>query len=469
MQRALAIVLSGGAAMLLVGLVVWAPHEVASGVEPLASAFTAEDVLDRTELALPDLVDDERVEVSAPPSSVRRSRHPPRRAAQEFTKGDAALVVRLVGATGLDATVGVRARERDPWTVVDLDPTTASARLEGLQRGPWRVRVVAIEDGWLACDGEPPAGREIELVQGANEIELCVEQAARIVGSAHTSDGRPLDGAEVRLRSRGGAGRKDLVVESGAFEGFVRAGAWTAELRSVDETDATLPARVEITARSGGSEVVVLVVECGALTMRGRVVDPKGRPVAGLALRLKRSHTIVDELTGIARPVVSTAGRSRTSDHDGRFEFEGLVPATYTVEVDAALPDPFDGPGAMRLAERAEPLTVELVDERAPTSELRVVPASPVRVRGCVVIDEGAKSTVESLRSLTVVVPARESAGGSRRRTFRLARDGSFEFWLESSRGDAWIEIGRGADRRSYPLASADRVPAASSLVLRYP
>ena len=124
----------------------------------------------------------------------------------------------------------------------------------------------------------------------------------------------------------------------------------------------------DVDTRSGEVELRVRSVAAPSATMRGRVVDPDGRPLAGLTVEAGRRGTSV-----------ALASRA-TTGADGRFEFGPLVPGTWWLSIDAeGYPGFEDGPIALGADAVHDAGTIQLA--KGGTVRARIVAGDPTGVR----------------------------------------------------------------------------------------
>ncbi|MFB3853963.1 MAG: TonB-dependent receptor domain-containing protein [Vicinamibacterales bacterium] len=190
--------------------------------------------------------------------------------------------------------------------------------------------------------------------------------------------------------------------------------------------------------------------EARAGTLKGRVVDPDGRPVAG-------ARVLLAEPIGV--------GAATTTGADGTFRLENVDAGRYEVVVVV--------PGF-----QAEPFTVTLTkdEEREATISLRlsgisesvVVSAAQVdiplsRATGSVMVISGAEmaarqteTTGDALRSVSGFSVARN--GGRGAVTSLFPRGGESDFTLVLVDGIAVNAFGGGMDFSGLPLAGIDRI-----------
>jgi protocatechuate 3,4-dioxygenase beta subunit len=165
----------------------------------------------------------------------------------------------------------------------------------------------------------------------------------------------------------------------------------------------------------GGENPVVLFTFRKPAVIRGQVLSPEGKPVPGATVEVVTTNS---QFRG--RPVVA-AGAGSSTDAEGRFRIEKLVPERYLVR--ARLPAPADAPlnfvyvPLTTTASEAAPVVLESGDEIAIGITAPVVPAVPVAGR---VVDtagdpvKGATITLTSLDEATTP-PAYFGPGGLHR------------------------------------------------------
>jgi RNA polymerase sigma-70 factor (ECF subfamily) len=311
-------------------------------------------VLARSDPELPEPIDELFGVVTETQSEVRELPLPTPAAPPSSARVEAA------GST----VVRVLRRDRGmPFAAVEIeplgDPPQAFVHATSTTRGSWRDIVPALpnppalvrrattgNDGACVFNRLPPGiwvGRALgvctvfEVRAGsAGEVRLTVEPGSRLVrGIALDGDGLPLVGARVwtcqehRNRVRrfvtacDEAGRFQLAVAPSTTVGVVAAGL------------APVAVAVGRLADMPPLDVRMVLEQPGA-SIRGRVVDAAGRPVAGAVVQVGHSRDAKVRSWPQQPQVVARATRVVTDD-DGRFTCVGLVPGA--VRLRAFTPD----------------------------------------------------------------------------------------------------------------------------------
>lgn len=230
----------------------------------------------------------------------------------------------------------------------------------------------------------PGAGRAAQIARAGDVIELVLRPGLRIAGRVRDAQGRPIAGAAIGMyRSTSGVVVKAWSARDGAFtledlepgalELVVSRRGWARTLLALE--------------LSGDRDDLLVDLERGR-TVRGRVLDEDGAPLAG-----------VNVFVNLAREVdARTVGGSQQSDTEGRFAFANLPAEPCTIHARAAgwqsasqaLEGPMDLEVELRLR-RAASLAGRVVDagSGAPIEEFTV----SVRPRG-----EGMRWRLEATR-----------------------------------------------------------------------
>lgn len=257
--------------------------------------------------------------------------------------------LRVVLSAGLTAGGRVLDRQNRPVSGarVELQPTVASdavARIRALRDpdpalsrktstdGTGRFEILNLAAGAFDLSVRAAGFAEariprIEIQDGPGPVDLgtvMLEGEAAVRGLVRSNDGRPVEGAEIRivpsepLPGDSSTAPDALSDAAGRFE--IRSQRPGARLKLSAEKAGYAPAQVSgVTAPS--EEPILLVLSLrGSIT--GRVVDADSRPVAGAVLRA--ASTKLEMVEGLAIQGGSVVeGRSRD---DGTFVIEGVEP-----------------------------------------------------------------------------------------------------------------------------------------------
>lgn len=254
-----------------------------------------------------------------------------------------------------------------PWEIT-LFPEPDGA---GMTREPYRGRVD--EAGNWSRDAVRPGEyvvvietsdalwhrAPVELLPSSDLLEVHLTLVE--VDGSLTRDGEPVE-ASVVFGGKSADERVRLISDDeGEFEGVLpRDGRWPVSVVLDDQTLVLHP--VSVVADERGEAELSLEIPSGRLS--GVVVDSRGDPVAGAEVLVSRSAAAeLDE-------------SETTTDEEGTFRFDGLVPDGYQIR--ARRPDPSSPLGSSGSTEFVE-VEVEEDDE----AEVRLVlhGKRPVRVR----------------------------------------------------------------------------------------
>ncbi|MCY2960002.1 MAG: carboxypeptidase-like regulatory domain-containing protein [Planctomycetota bacterium] len=258
-------------------------------------------------------------------------------------------VVDAEGVAQANALVWLFSGDEPRWTNTKADGTF---RLDGLQRGPWDVRVLAedhrphalvLRDTGVAQEVRLPDARRTGPVVPALE-------RARLVGTLIGSADQELDGAEVVLTPTSPPETLDAPLPrraradaSGRFEfeelvageyrvavipGWARGGSWPDIARPVNTAQATDNAApptpgdaLTFVHRADGSAPLSIELLAGSAT--GSLVDTEGRSLEG-------AFVLITPTGRPDRPWPPVA-----TDARGEFEFRGLPPGHYALQARA--------------------------------------------------------------------------------------------------------------------------------------
>jgi hypothetical protein len=184
--------------------------------------------------------------------------------------------------------------------------------------------------------------------------------------------------------------------------GGVKEGAWVQEWDIVARADGFAAQRIRVMkgrSLSGLNVSLPDFVLVPSAKIAGRVVDTRGRPVAGRVLRITPVEKLDDE-PFVRRNVVP---KYKKTDNDGGFAFGGVPPDTYVLEI-AAFPEHQN----VRQRVRNTSFTIEAGEELA---DLEIVAESP-EDRGAIVgrVVDGATSS--PVNEFTLKLPRADSPFG---------------------------------------------------------
>jgi protocatechuate 3,4-dioxygenase beta subunit len=391
--------------------------------------------------------------------------------ADEIAPGELAVFVRddahaLLPAVGV-RFVSVGRDKRDP-VLATTDATGWVTR--SLPPGRHRVEV---EPSTLPARVLPPFGQTkktygppvpglgptiVDVASGArHEIEIVCLTPATVRGRVVLGDGQPVEGAMVRLQGRHAEYlpglHSDAYTDAGGH--YVMTNVHPADYRVQIELVScgvaairALPNPVPFAfdVSHGGEHVVRdVVLTAGDRTLRGRIVDELGVPIAGVVVACHPT-----QVEGTMRSAVAL-GRV-TTDADGRFEFAGLHPAVVRI----AAPDDFS-PSTPVLGRKTafflEPVIVDLgASPIVDVGDLHLDRSRPLIVRGTVELDPGFRAQTD-VEFEDLVLVARVAPGFVRPPTWprrtdprdeRVAIDpstGAFEYVVETPHPPVLLEL----------------------------
>ncbi|MCG3135820.1 MAG: hypothetical protein HMLKMBBP_03586 [Planctomycetes bacterium] len=278
---------------------------------------------------------------------------------------------------------------------------------------PFAGRYGTDAQGWISLPAE--AGARI-VVRGpgiATESKELPSPRARAVqlaaggpvsGEVVDPSGRPVAGASVQLVASGPGSAAGLTDSAGrfSFDGVECGGAESPAL-FVSAADLA-PRRVPV---SGGMPPLRIELRRG-VTIRGRVVDGAGAPVAGARV----SDMDPRDASRGSGPGEDDVARSATSREDGSFELNGVPPEVRIVRAAGAAA----GRGAAVLdassaAEQARPLELTVRPAARPV-RVRVVDRAGKPVAGVAVTGDERRAGVRTDADGVANVPAQLGAEG---------------------------------------------------------
>jgi RNA polymerase sigma-70 factor (ECF subfamily) len=251
----------------------------------------------------------------------------------------------IVTGVVLDSNTGAPVGGAQVWAETlqfdesDLVPSTnADAqgrfRLVGVQSDLQRTELGLMRVFWLLGQAQgyvPAAGRAYAAQPSDDEnyhFEITIQRAAGVlVGRVFDLDGSAARGAQVLGISSEGS---ILSATADAAGGFVLEelppgvlGLWIQGSRG--------ELRTEVNLGLAGEHHADFTLVAGDGVASGRVTDLDGKPVADV--RVQRSTVFRSSSLSMA-----TGAVEQTTDADGRYRFEGLLPGEHTVQVQAEGP-----------------------------------------------------------------------------------------------------------------------------------
>ena len=275
-------------------------------------------------------------------------------------------------------------------------------------RGP-RTWVLEMGSGGGASEPATPPARD-PASEWSSDPALLGELpsgSGRIVFAVQDASGRALRDVAVLLKSLGTAGGAELAVTGAGGEArFLDLApgpyAYRVQAPSGPEVASADSVRLE---EGEWKDLTVRLLAVG-LAVSGRVLDPRGGPIAGIEVSARRHHfasAVSESVSGDRSP------RTTRSQDDGSFEIRGLPEGEYDVET--------------RATHRFAPAKVIV---RAGGAPVDLVLREGFRVYGTVTNARG-----EALARVHVAAQGATSAGAY------TDERGSYELQLERADGDA--------------------------------
>lgn len=257
------------------------------------------------------------------------------------------------GATVSKEVASRQATSAGYWSVEDLAAGPYLLRVEDAAGSIWSEIPLEVTPGLV------PLAIELAAVAVEGEVLLGEEPvAAEVVFGTTTRT------PSVRMKSD----------EEGRFEGVLpHEGEWPLEIALSGRPPQALDP-VEVSRGAGG--VAQVILRLPGTRLAGEVVGEGGEPAAGvsvLVLREAAKASAAEREVGVEHRKRREA--SATTDRDGRFEIDGLLPARLHVSAHDA-------------TRASEWLRVELAEE-TPTDSVRLVLRERTKVTGVVVSSDG--------------------------------------------------------------------------------
>jgi hypothetical protein len=157
------------------------------------------------------------------------------------------------------------------------------------------------------------------------DIALDPVATGSLRGRVLDSDGAPISGIELRLRSATAA-NSEVIVRSDSSGNFVAAGVPAGEVMLSSRSMPNFFVR-GLPVAPGAESSAEVVLDLGGHQLSGRVVDRSGRAVPASVVMLRWAH----EADGVS----SSATRRTATDALGNFRFDQLGPGTHSIVVNA--------------------------------------------------------------------------------------------------------------------------------------
>jgi 5-hydroxyisourate hydrolase-like protein (transthyretin family) len=190
-----------------------------------------------------------------------------------------------------------------------------SFELSGIPAGEYRV--VARRAGFVA--NESAAFR---LAAGAalEGVEVALNRGGTVSGRVFDRGRRPVPQVHVSLTSGSESPRSTLTDESGSFEFEAVPPRATLIVQPIGQPQTV----VDVAVDADGRKTLAITIDDHDASLRGRVVDTYGDPVAGARVRVEATNRD------------ARLGSSVVSARDGTFEISGLPDPPYSVRADHA-------------------------------------------------------------------------------------------------------------------------------------
>jgi len=281
--------------------------------------------------------------------------------------------------TDLGLPAGQSSPGRSSWCQV---PAGQTFELTGLQRGSYKV---VAEVSWRGTKYRAESRAEA----GATDVRLELaphEDDPGLRVRVLDQDGKPVPQASVLLYEQGPSLNRAPVrgsVTEGLYQSEIAEGTtrlWLEFHSARDEAGRTLGLGPFSVGPIAPSEVPGEVRLAPGLRLTGRVVDAKGKGVAGVRVS---AHPMREELQRRMYGYAGPAHAEATTDKDGRYEFGGLGETRYQIEVQRA--EGFAPADPLQGARPGHPAP-DLAIRRAVRVTLRVVDSQDKPVRGARIV-----------------------------------------------------------------------------------
>lgn len=231
-------------------------------------------------------------------------------------------------------------REQDPIKTVKSG-TGGEFEMDGVPPGLWRLSVQA--EGYApdqVTNLEVAAGEEL------SELEIRLQRGVKVWGRVMTPEGTPVPDATVRA-----ADQHVLSEGDGSFR-FLEPLAPGQLLVEADHDEVGLAEKLVSLSPGEGERQVDLILQPG-LSIRGRTIDPEGRGIKGVLVKLTPEYPVTADY--------------QSSDEHGGFHFRNVEPGRYTL--------------SGRTGEGTGQTEIEITDQPRSAVELTIYPRGRLRGR----------------------------------------------------------------------------------------
>lgn len=217
--------------------------------------------------------------------------------------------------------------ERGQRRAMRRDEATSSRgefRIRGVEAGRYVLLAVQRPTRELSQTMRMASAKVAVHGEGTPPVKLRFKAGQTIAGRVQTSDGAPVEGAQVSAVPEAARGRRDRAdIDGLTFGGALSGPDGTFEVRNLEAGKYQMAARKEgfaasvqaaepVMASTGDSSVSLVLKREGKI--RGRVVDVDGKPVQHFAVNRSDRH---DEAGAFEEPVLYAGARDVIFEADG--------------------------------------------------------------------------------------------------------------------------------------------------------
>lgn len=323
---------------------------------------------------------------------------------------------------------------------------------------PGQYRVGISHPEYVELEGKP-----VNIPHGAGYFDLGIfvlTPGAAIYGVVSDPDQDPVKGVQISARQRSqGLSRQTRTTTTDARGRFRLGGLLTVLADLTATADGYAPTAVE-SVRPATGEPILIELARGA-SLSGRVFSPEGSTAAGVEVHLSVPYTEFRRLAVSGEHFF----HSTRTDHDGRFRFDQLVPAKWSLEAaDETARATQEGIELGSGASREVELQLEIQDQLnvivtnhlgAPVAnaEVKVTSEGPAEQRERARTDAGGRANLQ-VETGTATVEVSHAA--------LLTR--SHEVLLEAGRNELHMQLDPGWEIKGSVL-SVDGRPIAGATV----